>query len=434
MEKKEKGERSVEISLPQPVRQALLSLKDAGFSAWLVGGCVRDALRGAVPHDWDLATAAAPEQVLAVFRDRRVIETGLRHGTVTVLLDGQALEISTLRGASLEEDLGHRDLTINAMAWSPDSGLTDPFGGAGDLAAGRIRAAGDADARLHEDPLRVLRALRFAAVFWMETGPELKEALLRHRPELNRVAPERIRTELEQLLCAPGAAAALRSYRNVAAVVIPELAPMFDFSQQNRHHCFDLWEHSLHTLEAVPPRPVLRWAALLHDAGKPRCFTRGEDGQGHFYGHPELSARMAEDILCRLRFSRAEREQIVLLVGRHDIPLAPEERCIRRWLSRLGEEAFFQLLALQRADAAAQDPAFAPCPGDFDVLELLARKILADRPALSRADLAVNGNDLLALGLKGPEIRAALEKLLDKVLSGEVPNRREALLAELREE
>lgn len=412
-------------------QQAMTALEHAGFSAWLVGGCVRDALRGVPPHDWDMATNAKPAQLLEVFQGWRVIETGIRHGTVTVLIDATPVEISTLRGETLAEDLARRDFSMNALAWNPVQGLADPYGGAADLAAGRIRAVGSAEERFAEDPLRILRALRFSAKLGMEIEPDLEDALNHCREKLNLVSAERIRSELEQLLCAPGAGDVLRRFREIAGVLIPELSPMFDFQQRNSHHCFDLWEHALHTLEAAPPEPVLRWAALFHDLGKPRCFRLGADGQGHFYGHAELGAQMADRILERLRLSRAERERIVLLIRRHDAELVCEEKSVRRALSRLGGEAFFQLLSLKRADALAQGPDCTERLAAYDALEGLAKQILASRPVLSRADLDVNGSDMLALGLKGPEIRDALDLLLEAVLSGKLRNERGALLAYL---
>ena len=421
----------MEIQVPASAQRAMERLKGSGFEAWLVGGCVRDSFRNVAPHDWDLCTDAPAAEVERVFAAERVIETGLKHGTVTILLDGEPLEISTLRGRNLQEDLSHRDFSMNAMAWNPEQGLTDPFGGAESLQKGILRSAGDPDERLKEDPLRLLRALRFCAVMDLKMDPGLEGAMARHCTELKCVASERIRTELEKLLCAGGAVNVLRRYRDIPASVIPQLRPMFDFDQHNRHHCHDLWEHTLHVLEMVSPTPVLRWAALFHDMGKPCCFTVGADGQGHFYGHAAVSVQLADEIMGQLRFDNASRERIALLVREHDTMPECRGKAVRRTLRRLGEDAFWELLELRRADILGQSPESADRLADCDELERMAREILESRPVFSRSELAVNGNDLIAIGFRGAEIREALERLVDAVLCEEVPNTRDALLGYL---
>lgn len=437
--------------LPEPVREAIGRLQAAGFAAYAVGGCVRDARMGRSPGDYDLATAALPQETERVFAGEKRIETGIRHGTVTVLLGGMALEITTFRvdgtysdsrrpdsvafTPSLPEDLRRRDFTVNAMAYSPGEGYVDPFGGAEDIQNRVIRCVGDPEERFREDALRVLRALRFASVLEFQIEPATAAALRRQAPSLERVSPERVSAELTKLLLGPGARGVLLEYSDVLRAVLPELWPMVGFDQRNRHHIYDVWEHSAVTVENVPPDRVLRWAALLHDSGKPACFTLDEAGEGHFYGHPAESARIAEEVLRRLRFDNATRERIVTLVRQHDRQMEDTDPAVKRALSRLGEETYFQLLELKRGDNLAQSPEFRGRLELCHRLEARARALLAQGSCFSLRDLAVKGGDLLAAGMKpGPELGETLDWLLDAVLEGRCDNDKAALLALAKKE
>ena len=289
------------LAIPEGVRVLLERLEAAGYEAWCVGGCVRDALLGRTPEDWDVTTSALPEETMAVFGDQ-ALPTGLKHGTVTVKTGDGPVEVTTYRldgayrdhrrpesvafTASLEEDLARRDFTVNAMALDLRRELRDPFGGRADLARGLLRCVGDPDRRFQEDALRILRGLRFAAALGLEIEPGTAAAVRRNREGLRDIAAERIQVEFFKLLPGKGAAAVLRGYPEVFGVFWPELLPMVGFGQRNRHHCYDVWEHTLHALDAVPGDVVLRCAMLLHDVGKPACFTLDEKGVGHFYGHP----------------------------------------------------------------------------------------------------------------------------------------------------
>lgn len=434
---------------PPQALTALARLRAAGYEAFLVGGCVRDSLLGRVPEDWDLTTSARPAQVQAVFSGERLIETGLKHGTQTLLLDGQAMEITTYRTesaytdhrhpdavsftASLREDLARRDFTVNAMAWSPETGLVDPFDGRGDLNRSILRCVGDPMRRFDEDALRILRALRFSAQLGFPIEAATAEAANALRQTLELVSRERIAAELTKLLCGADARRVLLSYWQILAVPLPELAPMAGLDQRSRFHCYDVLEHCAAAVEAVPPEKLLRWAALLHDVGKPRTATVDQDGAGHFYGHAAVGAAITEKILTRLRFDRDTVRRVTALVELHDYPIAPPEgspeRAIRRMIGRLGEEDFFRLLALKRADGLAHHPDYRERAAACDRLEALARNLLAQKAAFTRRDLAVNGADLVALGVpRGPAVGALLETLLDEVMSGQTPNDRAALL------
>lgn len=436
-------------AVPPQALTALARLRDGGYEAFLVGGCVRDSLLGRVPEDWDLTTAARPEQVQAVFSGQRLIETGLKHGTQTLLLDGLPLEITTYRTesaytdhrhpdavtftASLREDLARRDFTVNAMAWSPETGPVDPFGGREDLQRGVIRCVGDPLRRFDEDALRILRALRFSAQLGFPIAPETAEAANALRGTLELVSRERIAAELTKLLCGADARRVIMAHWEILAVPLPELGPMAGLDQRSRYHCYDVLEHCAAAVEAVPPEKLLRWAALLHDVGKPRTATVDADGAGHFYGHAAVGAAMAEEILTRLRFDRDTVRRVTALVELHDYPIAPPEgsaeRAIRRMIAKLGEEDFFRLLALKRADGLAHHPDYRERAAACDKIEARARALLAQKAVFSRKDLAINGADLLTLGVpRGTAVGALLETLLDEVTSGQTPNDRAVLL------
>lgn len=436
-------------ALPAPVRGALDRLHGAGFEAWIVGGCVRDLLLGRVPTDYDITTSARPEQTKEVFARERVVDTGIRHGTVTVLLEGMPLEITTYRvdgsysdarhpdgvtfTASLQEDAARRDFTINAMAYAPGWGLRDGFGGQEDLSRRLIRAVGDPKRRFQEDALRVLRAVRFAAVLDFAVEKETETAARQWAGRLKEVSAERVLQELGKLLCGPGAGRVLRDYPDILGQVIPELLPMVGFDHRSRHHCYDVYTHTVVAVDHVPPRLPLRLAMLLHDVGKPETFSMGEDGQGHFYGHARRSEALTRQILTRLRAPKKLLEHVAALVRWHDLPLQEDPRQIRRWLNRLGPETFLDLLEIQRGDAAGQAPAYCTRIDQANRLENLAREILAQAPCLTVRDLAVDGRDLLALGYRGPAVGAGLRAMLEQVLEGVLPNEKGPLLQWLKE-
>ena len=436
------------VDIPAPVREILEILETAGHRAWCVGGCVRDALLGRPPEDWDVTTAARPEETMALFGDRAV-PTGLRHGTVTVRTAAGGVEVTTLRRDgtyrdhrrpesveftdSLEEDLRRRDFTVNAMAADLAGDLYDPLGGRADLAAGILRCVGDPDRRFGEDALRILRGVRFAAQMGFAIHPDTAAAIHRNRALLGDIAPERIWAELKKLVTGARAAEVLRSYPDVIGVFWPEVLPMVGFDQRNRHHCYDVWEHTLRALAAIPPEVELRLAMLLHDIGKPNCFTVDERSQGHFCGHPAESARLAGEMLRRLRADNATAETVVRLVAWHDKNIPRTRPAIARALGKLGERDLRRLLDVKRADNLAQAPDCRVVQGEIDRAEAILNQLLAEGACVSLGQLAVNGRDLLGLGLSGPAVGKALQALLDAVLDETLPNQREALLNTARQ-
>lgn len=429
--------------LPKPVQAVLTRLEGAGYAAYAVGGCVRDTLMGREPADWDVTTAARPEQVMALFSGH-AIPTGLRHGTVTVRQEDMELEITTFRadGAytdhrrpdevrfslSLEEDLRRRDLTVNAMALDVRGQLTDLFGGREDLSRGVLRCVGRPAQRFEEDALRILRTLRFSAVLGFDIHPDTASALRAEAPLLSYVAAERLTAEMDKLLCGGNVLSVLLAYPEVLGVFLPELLPCVGFDQRNPHHIYDIWEHTAHAVAAIPPQPVLRWAMLLHDVGKPDCFTVDERGIGHFYGHPAVSAEIAESVCRRMRRDSRSASRIVELVRWHDRDIPRTERAIARAVGKLGEEMFRQLLQVKRADNAAQSPADRGRLADIQQAEDILNDLLARQACLSLKDLAVNGDDLLAMGFRGREIGDALRFLLDAVIDG-AENEKASLLS-----
>ena len=429
--------------LPQEVKNVLLRLESAGFAAYAVGGCVRDTLRGVTPHDYDITTAARPEEVLALF-DGYAIPTGLQHGTVTVRMAGETFEVTTFRAdgpytdhrrpdsvvfsESLEEDLARRDFTVNAMAMDLRGQVYDFHGGQADLQAGILRCVGDAETRFNEDALRILRCLRFASVLGFTIEAETAAAVKKCAPLLRHIAAERIREEMTKLLCGKNATEILLRYPHVFAVFLPEILPCVGFDQQNVHHLYDVWQHTAHAVGNAPQDPLLRWTLLLHDLGKPECFTVDEAGQGHFYGHDALGAELAESIMQRLRFDKRSAGRVMLLIQRHMRQIEPTEKAVGRVLRQIGEEALRQLLAVKRADASACHPDYAWQTGRLDEVEAVLDALLAQETCFTLRDLAVDGHDLMAMGLQGSAIGQALNAALDAVAEGTLANEKEALL------
>lgn len=431
------------MNVPEYVQNILSALERAGHEAWCVGGCVRDTLMGRQPEDWDVTTDALPEETLAIF-GAAAFPTGLQHGTVTVRSSHRSVEVTTYRvdGAyhdhrrpdsvtftrSLEEDLRRRDFTVNAMAVNLRGELRDPFGGQADLRHGILRCVGDPDQRLEEDALRIMRGLRFAAVLGFTVDPATAESIHRLRAALGDIAAERIRTELFKLLGGRNAAAILRQFPDVIGVFWPEVLPMVGFQQRNRHHCYDVWEHTLHAVEAVPADPVLRCAMLLHDIGKPACFTVDEAGVGHFYGHAARSRDMADDMLRRLKCGNDLRETIVTLVAWHDREIRRTDRAVRRALRELGEENLRRLIAVKRGDNLAQAPEYRHRQAEIDLAEAILNRLMDENACFSLRQLAVNGRDMMQLGLTGADIGRTLNALLDSVVNGDLPNEYDALV------
>lgn len=440
------------MNIPQGPDEILNRLTAAGFQAYAVGGCVRDSLLGTVPGDWDICTSALPEETEACFSDLRVVETGLKHGTVTVIFQGVPYEITTFRSdgnyldhrrpqqvnfvRTLKEDLLRRDFTINAMAVGLDEEIQDPFGGRQDLTDGIIRCVGDPDTRFTEDALRILRGLRFASRLGFSIAPETAAAMERNKNLLSYVSGERIYKELTGILIGTYAQSVLEQYGGVLAAVLPEIQPSMGFLQRNPFHNRDVWQHTLEALGKSRPDPIVRWALLLHDLGKPDCFTLDDRGIGHFYGHPQRSMELAEQILDRFHGDKKTRDAICLLVRDHDREAPATIKNARRWIARYGRDNVRLLLEVKRCDCLAHvdTPKTRARYNNLMEMTRLIRECLETERCFSVRDLPVKGGDVMALGVPaGPQVGRILEGLLDDVLDGACPPEREALLERLKQ-
>lgn len=403
------------IKIPSGASMVMKQLTNAGFQAYVVGGCVRDSLLGKTPKDWDLCTSATPEEMQQVFAGCHVVETGLQHGTLTVVANHEPYEVTTFRVdgeytdhrhpdqvifvRDVREDLARRDFTVNAMAYHPDSGLVDAFHGQEDLKHQVIRCVGDAERRFEEDALRILRALRFAAVYGFSIETETAQAAHQLKHTLRDVAVERICVELTRMLCGEGVGTILRAYADVVSEVLPALKPLMGYG---------ICERTVQTVERVPAIPALRWAALLHDSS------------------------IAMQTMTQLKMDHATRDRVLLLTGNLNLTMSEKTPLLRRRLHQFGEEALRQLLMLQRADQ------LSPGTSDshevnmrFDSIEQALNDLVATNPCVTLKQLAINGGDLLAAGVpKGQAVGRTLNALLDKVLDEELPNEKSVLLAE----
>lgn len=442
--------------LPENISRALDMLESAGHEAWVVGGCVRDSLMGIIPHDYDITTSALPAETEQVFAGYRLIETGLKHGTVTVLADGSPIEITTYRvdgeyrdsrrpervtfTRNIRDDVSRRDFTMNGIAYNPRKGYFDEFGGAEDIKSGVIRCIGKPERRFREDALRILRGLRFSASLGFEIEENTARAMYDTRELLNKISAERVFSELCGLLTGRNSHRnifrVLTEFRDIAAVIIPEFRECAGFVQHSRFHCFDVYEHCVMSAQKAAEisagsecRLPLTLAMLLHDIGKPQRFTLGEDGEGHFYGHAAVSADIAEDILRRLKCSNALRERVCTIVRYHDVPLSDTDKSVRRLLRKYGLETVRDICLAHICDDSAKTPECAGRRGEWRAV-LSRAEALAPSCCLTLKDLAVDGKALSGLMEPSPEMGKALKFLLDEVINGNFPNEREFLLKE----
>lgn len=431
------------FNLPAYALKAISILEEAGFEAYIVGGCVRDMLMGKEINDIDITTNASPEETKQAFSHLRTIDTGIKHGTVTVIIEHYPVEITTYRidigysdgrhpdsvafTRSLHEDLARRDFTVNAIAYNPKTGIIDPFDGEYDIKNMIMRCVGDATRRFTEDSLRILRGLRFSATLGFTLEAETMYAATECRHLLKNVSAERIYTELSKMLCGKDIRRVLLTYPEIFEEILPEVRRMNGFNQKNFHHIYDVWAHTAAVTASIEPVPHLRFAALLHDCGKPDCFSIDSDGVGHFYKHARKSTDKAEAALIRLKSDNFTKARVTQLIKLHDTPIDPDEKVIKKKLGKYGEELFFDLIRLQRADNMGQSPDFRFRQEIYNQIEAIARGILESNQCFSLKDLAIKGNDLSAFGLKGREIGEALGILLNAVIDGKVENTNDAL-------
>lgn len=437
---------NIKIEIPEKAAYIIKTLEAAGYEAYAVGGCVRDSILGRVPMDWDITTSALPLQVKELFR--RTVDTGLQHGTVTIMMGDEGFEVTTYRidglyedgrhpkdvvfTPNLEEDLKRRDFTINAMAYNYSKGLVDLFDGIGDIERGVIKCVGDPMERFGEDALRMLRAVRFSAQLGYEIESETYKAIQRLSGTLTKISAERIRMELVKLLDSDNPGKLRDAVKTgMTAVFFPELDVAMNTPQKHKHHCYSVGEHIMHSVEEVPAETVLRLAMLFHDIGKPDTLVITEDGITHFHGHPEVSAKMAMEILKRLKFDNDTINKVSTLVRFHDygMGVTPDERIVRRAVNKIGEELFTLFLRVRRADVLAQSMYMREEKlKNVDEWTECYERILENRQCVSLKTLCLNGKDLIGLGLKpGPKLGAILSELLEEVLDNPELNNRDYL-------
>lgn len=435
----------MKITLPEKVDRIIDTLMQAGYEAYAVGGCVRDSILGKEPQDWDITTSARPEEVKKIFH--KTIDTGILHGTVTVMLEREGFEVTTYRidgkyedsrhpkevtfTPNLLEDLKRRDFTINAMAYNKTSGLVDAFDGIGDLERKVIRCVGEPRERFREDALRMMRAVRFAAQLGFSIEEDTKAAICELAPTLEKISAERIQVELIKLLVSDHPEEMRTLYETgITKVMLPEFDVMMQTGQKNPHHIYTVGEHTIKALENVERDKVLRLTMLLHDVAKPICKTMGEDGIHHFYGHPQKGSEMARAILRRLKFDNDTIDKVCRLVAGHDNNPPVSEKSIRRAMVRLGIEAYPAIFSVKRADILAQSDYKREQKLDYvREYEECYHRILEKGQCLALKDLAVTGKDLIEAGMKpGPDLGKVLKELFDIVLEEPEKNTKEYLM------
>lgn len=437
--------------LSKSAEKLIKIIEQSGYSAYAVGGCVRDFLMNRPCDDIDITTSATPDALEKIFDNNGIkyIETGLKHGTVTALINGEPVEVTTFRTEAgyndnrhpdsvefvtdIKTDLSRRDFTINAMAYNENTGIVDLFGGQQDIKNKLIRTVGDADKRFTEDALRIMRALRFASVLSFDIEENTKNAIFKNKHFLKNISVERIYTELSKLLMGENVFNVLVQYREVLAVVIPEIEHIFNITQNTSWHIYDVWTHTAKSVEQSPKDLAIRYTMLLHDIGKAFAKTTDEKGIDHFKGHQKISADYAKSALKRLKAPNEIYDRVMFLVPIHDMHIGTERKKVKKWLSKIGESRLRDLIAVKRADKLAQNPEKTGEElNNLAVTQAVLNSIITDGEPFTVKDLAVNGNDIKKLGFEGREIGEILSSLLEKVVSDELNNDKETLLSAIK--
>lgn len=440
----------MKINIPSYVNTILDRLNENGYEAYIVGGCVRDAILGIPPSDYDVCTNCLPNKMEEIFIDFNTIETGIKHGTLTVMSEGNPIEITTFRTdgeyighrkpqnvtfeASLSEDLKRRDFTINALCCDKKGNLTDLFGGCEDIENCIIKCVGKPSKRFDEDALRIMRAVRFASVLRFKIDRETEIAIQNQKELLMEISVERIFSELKKLICGKSAGQILYNYRDVFGEIIPELKPCFDFPQKCPHHCYDVYKHICVSVDNIKSDDTLRLVMLLHDIGKPEMMTQDENGIMHFKKHQFAGANKAKTILERLKCDKKTQERIFNLIWEHDNRIPSLKKSVRKMISKYGFDFFEDYLCVRRADTLAQSDFHREEKlAQLDKLEQLAQEIKEENSCLKISDLDVSGHDMINLGYYGKNIGLALAFSLSAVLDEKTENKKEKIINYLRE-
>lgn len=440
------------FEIPSQVNTAISLLNSAGYCAYVVGGAVRDLVMGKTPNDWDITTSALPEETKKVFEKYKCVETGIKHGTVLVVFNEMSLEITTFRidgdytdhrrpdnvlfTDKLYNDLSRRDFTVNALAYHPQEGVVDYFGGIDDIKNQVIKCVGEATVRFDEDALRVLRALRFASVLDFEIEVNTQKAIFEKYPLLEFISAERIFAELKKLLCGKNVKNVLLDFEDVMFFIIPELKETKNCTQNHERHIFDVWGHTVACVATVKPEPELRFAMLLHDIGKPMVKSTDDKWVDHFYNHAAISTEIARDILDRLKCSNAFKNEVLALVKNHGLMLHQlSKKTFKKYIAEYGLDTVEKLFEVREADCKGQNPKFLQqCFEENEIGKQILTEILKNESCFSLKDLQINGSDLIDLGYESsPKMGEVLSQILSEVMDNKLPNDKTLLLDRAKE-
>ena len=433
------------ITIPEKINYIIETFWNNGFEAYCVGGSIRDQLMGVEIGDWDITTSALPEETKELFKDEKIIDTGIKHGTVSIIKDHEPIEVTTFRidgeyidnrhpecvsfTRNLSEDLKRRDFTVNALAYSHSSGLVDLYGGLNDIENKIIRTVGEAEKRFNEDGLRIMRALRFASTLNFTIEEKTKKAIHKQKDLLKNISVERISVELNKLLLGDNVFNILTEFSDVFAVIIPEIEPCIDFKQYGKKHAYDVWTHICHTVDTIPKDRILRLTMLLHDLGKIPTHKLNENGDSTFKNHAVVGGGMAKEILTRLRFDKKTINRVSFLVSHHDFE-PPETRLeLKKHLKTLTPDDIRTLLVIKKSDRGALSETFRDISKESEIALNWLKEIEENNECVSLSQLNVTGNDLIKKGFKNEEIGKKLDYLLDAVIEEKVENEKQALLA-----
>lgn len=436
------------INIPADVNKLIRTLQNNGHTAYVVGGCVRDSILGRKPHDWDICTSATPSEMLKIFKGERIIETGLQHGTVIIVVNGDSYEITTYRidgiysdnrrpdevifSDSIKEDLRRRDFTMNAMAYNDEEGLVDPYNGLQAIESKKVECVGSAKERFGEDALRILRAIRFASQLEFIILPGTDWEIHQQYKSLSNISVERINSEFCKIALSEDFCVQMVLYEDVFGLFIPEIKDMFEFPQNNPYHIYDVYTHTVLAIEHCDSDDlVVRLAVFFHDIGKPHSFQDGEDEIRHFKGHGRVSASMTDVIMRRLKFDNDTREKVIELICYHDSSFEVGAKYIKRWLNKIGEKQFRRLLELRKADVKAQNPIYMKERLEkITDIENTLENILIERQCFTMGDLVISGNDVMQIMKikEGKDVGRWLKEILNRVIDGRLKNNRDELI------
>lgn len=432
------------LNIPSKAKTIITLLENAGFEAFCVGGAVRDSIMGLNPTDWDITTSASPEDTVMVFKDYKTVDTGLKHGTLTVVIDKTPFEVTTYRvdgdyndnrhpenvhfTKKLSDDLSRRDFTVNALAYNDKTGLVDLYGGQEDIYNSIIKTVGNPSARFQEDGLRIMRALRFASVLGFTIESETAKAIHDNKDLLKNISAERLAVELSKLVCGKNAFNILTEYWDVLSVFIPEIKSAVGFKQYGKKHAYDVWEHICHTVDTIPQDKILRLTMLLHDLGKIPTHKLDESGNSTFKNHATIGGDMAREILTRLRFDKKTINRVSFLVANHDFEPPLSKTDLKKHLKNKTVDDIKTLLTIKKSDRGALSESYRDISKESEQCLKWLDEIEKNNECCKIAQLAITGDDLKKKGLKGEDIGKALDTLLDAVIEGKLQNKKEDLL------